>query len=160
MHRLYLSFLPFMGDQSREVCGFEGTAQQLPWTKAGVPLWAVYLDFSWSELLVLHLLYVVQVLYVYRKHFQQDGVIPPSSTAQISLNFLICKDTQGFQSSHPKDPYHKCSPPNIFSRKIITGLHFHPHCTKYKSQNRDGSCFVHCTVAVWGCWLIPCCCWN
>lgn len=67
-------------------------------------------------------------------------VIPPSSTAQISLTFLICKDTQGFQSSHPKDPYHKCSPPNIFSRKIITGLHFHPHCTKYKSQNRDGSC--------------------
>lgn len=28
-HRLSLSFLPSMGDQSRENCGFEGTAQQL-----------------------------------------------------------------------------------------------------------------------------------
>lgn len=29
-HRLSLSCLPFMGDQRREVCGFEGPAQQLP----------------------------------------------------------------------------------------------------------------------------------
>lgn len=47
-HWLSLSFLPFMGDQSREVCGFEGSAQQPPWTKAGVLLWAANLDFSWS----------------------------------------------------------------------------------------------------------------
>lgn len=63
-----------------------------------------------SDILVLHLQCVVQllVLYVYGKHFQQDGVIPLSSTAQLSLTFLlcICKDTRGFPSSQrvPKEP--------------------------------------------------------
>lgn len=37
-----------MADHSRDNCGFEGTAQQLPWTKAWMLLRATYLDLSWS----------------------------------------------------------------------------------------------------------------
>lgn len=168
-HRLPLWFLPSMGDQSREVSGFEGTAQQLPWTKAGVLLWAAHLDLSWSLTSSCYNSSVLCSCWFCMFMGNTSNRMgwfhcPPLH----SLIFLMCihlsarireGSTVAIQRS-----YSIYAQPQIFSWDRLLQACISTLTTQNTNHRTEMApapkSFVHCTVAVWGCWLILCCCWN